>query len=496
MMGKQKQTEPKLFYHGVSLNRRIPQDHPLRKIDRLIDFNFIRSEVAHLYGDVGNPSVDPAVILKLMFLAYYENVNSERLLVKQLSYRMDWLWFCGYDIDEEVPDHSVISKARQRWGSDVFVGFFENILIQCIEAGLVDGEIIHVDASMIDGNASKDSLKCQFRKVSNDLYHELEDNVEPIEPKLEKRVSTTDPDARLGKKYGKVTLGYKDHRAVDDKHGIVTATVTTPANVNDENVLIKVIQEHESNTSSEVKTVAADKAYGIGENYKYLHENGITPCISHRVTNSRCHPDFNHDKFTYDNKNDCYICPAGQKLEHRQYKRNENAVTYIADRKVCQQCQHLKKCVTSKKAGRQIQRNINKGYIDWADNCLTKSERKRLMTRRKYKAEGSFADAANNHGFKRMRFRGIEKAKIQNLMIAAIQNLRKLMRYGGSKPTAQGCNRVQSSIIDINLGRLSRFLGLGRIISQFKSEYSIFKERLPNKRQFKILFKRTASKSY
>jgi len=100
MMGKQQQTEPKLFYHGVSLNRRVPQDHPLRKIDQLVDFNFIRSKVAHLYGDVGNPSVDPAVILKLMFLAYYENVNSERLLVKQLSYRLDWLWFCGYDIDE------------------------------------------------------------------------------------------------------------------------------------------------------------------------------------------------------------------------------------------------------------------------------------------------------------------------------------------------------------------------------------------------------------
>lgn len=496
MMGKQKQTEPKLFYHGISLNRRIPQDHPLRKIGQLVDFNFIRSKVADLYGTVGNPSVDPAVILKLMFLAYYENVNSERALMLQLSLRMDWLWFCEYDIDDPIPDHSVISKARSRWGEDVFAEFFANILNQCINAGLVDGETIHVDASMIDGNASKDSLKPQLRKVSNDLYKKLEDNAEPIEPKLEKRVSTTDPDARLGKKYGKVTLGYKDHRAVDDKHGIVTATLTTPANVNDEKVLTEVIEEHQSNTSTKIKTVATDKVYGTGENYKYLHDNGITPCISHKVNNSRCHPDFNHTKFTYDSKNDCYICPAGQKLEHRQYKRNENAVTYIADRKVCQQCQHLSKCVSSKKAGRQVQRNINKEYIDWADNCLTKSERKRLMTRRKYKAEGSFADAANNHGFKRMRFRGIEKAKIQNLMIAAIQNLRKLMRYAGNKPVAQGCNRVLPLIIDVNLSRLGRFTWLGRIISQFKSEYSIFKERLPNKRQFKILFKRAADKCY
>ncbi len=428
MMGKYKKLEPKLFYHTVSLEERVPQDHPLRLIDQLVEFNFIRKKVAELYGTVGNPSVDPVVILKLMFLAYFENIKSERSLVKQLSYRLDWLWFCGYDLDEEVPNHSVISKARRRWGEDVFTEFFDIILFQCIEAGLVDGEVIHVDSSMIDANASKDSLKCQVRKVSNDLYQELDNNAEPVEPKLQKRASTTDPDARLGKKYGKTTLGYKDHRAVDDKHGVITATVTTPANVNDENVLIEVIEEHQSNTGSEVKVTAADKAYGIGENFKYMHEHDIKPCVSPRITHSRCHRDFDHTKFTYDRKKDCYICPAGKTLKIKHYNRNENAVTYIAERKTCEQCEHINKCVASKVAGRQIQRNINKEHIEWAETCLTKSERKRLMARRKHKAEGSFADATN-HGFKRMRFRGIDKARAQNLLIAAIQNLRKLMRH-------------------------------------------------------------------
>jgi len=132
MLGNQKNLEPKFFYHGVSLERRVPQDHPLRKINQLVDFDFIRSKIADLYGHVGKPSVDPVVIIKLMFLAYYENVKSERALIKQLSFRLDWLWFCGYDIDEEIPNHSIISKARRRWGSDVFTEFFENILIQCI----------------------------------------------------------------------------------------------------------------------------------------------------------------------------------------------------------------------------------------------------------------------------------------------------------------------------------------------------------------------------
>jgi transposase len=359
MMGKPNQLEPKLFYHGVSLGRRIPQDHPLRKIGKLVDFNFISSKVADLYGTRGNKSVDPAVILKLMFLAFYENVKSERVLMSQLPLRLDWLWFCGYDIDDSTPDHSVISKARRRWGMDVFAEFFENILDQCINTGLVDGETIHVDSSMIDADASRGTLKCQFRKISNNLYEELEGTIEPILPKLEKRVSTTDPDARLGRKYGKITLGYKDHRAVDDKHGIVTATVTTPANINDEKVLTEVIDEHKANTGIKVKAVAADKAYGIGENYKHLYEQGITPCISHKRNNSNCDPAFNNDKFLYDNERDCYICPEGRLLKRKQFSANKNSVVYNANRKTCHQCQHFKKCVTSKKSGRQIQRNLN-----------------------------------------------------------------------------------------------------------------------------------------
>jgi len=461
MMGRPNQFEPKLFYHGVSLDRRMPKDHPLRKIKQLVNFDFIRSKVADLYGTRGNESVDPAVILKLMFLLYYENIDSERALARQLPMRMDWLWFCGYDLDDTTPNHSVISKARSRWGDDVFAGFFTNILLQCIDAGLIDGETIHVDSSMIDANASKDSLKCQFRTVGHNLYKKLEDNAEPNEKKLERRVSPTDPDARLGRKYGKTTLGYKDHRAVDDKHGIVTATVTTPANRNDEKVLAEVIYQHRRNTAAKVKTVVADKAYGIGENYKYLHENDITPCISHKrkPCNGR-KSDFNSDKFIYDSRRDCYICPAGNQLKRVQFNRGKNAVIYKADRNTCKQCEHFSECVTGKLTGRQIQRNINQPYIDRADNCLSPYQRKRLMSRRKYKAEGSFADAVNNHGFKRARHRGLEKVRIQNLMIAAIQNLRKLMRYIHRKPAKAAAGLASTLRISADFFAYKPFLPL------------------------------------
>lgn len=464
MMGKPNQLEPKLFYHGVSLDRRMPQDHPLRKIEQLVDFNFIRSKVANLYGTRGNESVDPAVILKLMFLLFYENIKSERALMSQLQLRLDWLWFCGYDLDEKTPDHSVISKARRRWGVEVFTEFFESILSQCVNVGLVDGETIHIDSSTIDANASKETLRCQLRVVGHNLYEKLEDNAESPQ-KLEKHVSTTDPDARLFTKCGKTTLGYKDHRAVDDKHGIVTATVTTPANVHDGKVLAEVVTKHQASTGIKVKTTVADKAYGSGENYKYLYKQGITPCISHPRKNCNRDPAFSNDKFSYNKEQDCYICPVGNRLKRSQFKRDKNATVYKADRKICQQCQHFQKCVTGKSSGRQIQRNANEQYIQWADNCLSRCERKRLMVRRKYKAEGSFADATNNHGFKRSRFRGIEKVRIQNLMIATIQNLRKLMRYIFHKPSLQAPNFALSLRLSANFSRIRSIFAINNSFS-------------------------------
>ena len=442
MLGKPKRTEPKLFYHGVSLERRMPNEHPLRKIKQLVDFDFVRSQVADLYGTKGNESVDPAIILKLMFLLFYEKIKSERALMRQLPLRLDWLWFCDYDLDEDTPDHSVLSKARSRWGPEVFESFFMNILEQCIKAGLVDGQTIHIDSGTIAANADINKVRAQFRKISEEVTGKL-DTIEPSQTetygdddqqdKLDKRVNPSDPDARIGRKYGKSTLGYKDHRVVDDKHGIVTTTITTAANVRDDKVLKQAVHTHQANTSTKPRNVTADKIYGTIENYKFLHAKGSRACISHQRYGSKRAGIFSHDMFIYDKRNDCFICPAGQKLSRYDHKApNGNRWRYRAERSKCEQCKYFSECVTSRIYGRQVDRNVDIEYIEWADNYLPKYERKYLMARRQYKAEGSFADAANNYGFKRARWRGLDKMKIQNLMIASIQNLGKLLRYGNN----------------------------------------------------------------
>jgi len=428
MIGKKQQSEPKLFYHGISLDRRISQDHPLRRIRNTVDFDFIRERVAPLYGTTGNPSVDPVVLLKLMFLLFYENVKSERALMEQLPLRLDWLWFCGYDLDDATPNHSVLSKARRRWGVEVFAEFFQNILEQCINAGLVDGQTIHLDSSMIDANAGKDTLQVQLRFVGSDLYEQLEQDSES-EP-LAQKASPVDPDARLGKKYSQTTLGYKDHRTVDDKKGIITSTTTTPANVSDNHVLPAAVETHEANTGRTVKMTVADKIYGTLDNYEYLYERGCMACIPHQKHGRIETGKFSHDQFTYDPKRDCFICPAGQRLERYDQQRPRDGIgwRYRAARSICEACSFFSQCVSSKTCGRQVVRNVRAPYRQWADECLSASERKCLMAHRRAKAEGSFADATNNHGFKRARWRGLPMVEIQNVLIAATQNLRKLLR--------------------------------------------------------------------
>ena len=137
MMG-QPQPQKDLFSYRIDLDQRVRPDHPLRAIKAAVDFTFVRDQVAHCYGYNGNESVPPEVILKLMFLLFYDNLASERELMRVLPERLDYLWFLDFGLDDPIPDHSVLSKARKRWGAAVFEQFFVRTVGQCVAAGLVD----------------------------------------------------------------------------------------------------------------------------------------------------------------------------------------------------------------------------------------------------------------------------------------------------------------------------------------------------------------------
>src|SRR6185436_1286320 len=136
MMGTQS-SERSLFSYSVNLDKRVRPDNPLRRFAAVLDLDWVRREVAGCYGKKGNISVDPVVLVKMMLLLFLDNVPSERELMEVIAERMDYLWFLGYGLDDEIPNHSVLSKARARWGPEVFKRLFLRTNEQCVAAGLV-----------------------------------------------------------------------------------------------------------------------------------------------------------------------------------------------------------------------------------------------------------------------------------------------------------------------------------------------------------------------
>src|SRR5208283_3591608 len=159
MMGTQsRERQPALFAYHIDLERRVGADHLLRQVSAILDLSFVLPAVRHLYGRSGHVSLDPRVVMKLMLLLFLYDIPSERELMEQLRVRLDWLWFLGFDLESPIPDHSVLSKARARWGEKVFEKLFVRIVEQCVGAGLVNGRLLHVDSTIVKAQASKNSV--------------------------------------------------------------------------------------------------------------------------------------------------------------------------------------------------------------------------------------------------------------------------------------------------------------------------------------------------
>jgi transposase len=468
MMGQQSSPEPKLFYYDLRLEDRVPADHLLRQIRARVDFDFVSQLVQDRYGVNGHVSVPPPVILKLMLLLFLYDVASERELLRALPYRLDWLWFLGYDLDSVVPDHSVLSKARSRWGVAMFETVFARGVSQCVTAGLVNGRKIHVDGSLVDANASNNSickgsepLMRQLRGVLRGEMNKLDEPV-AVEPPQERSgakryyqpenrglVSTTDPDAAVVRKNALPPRArYKHHRAVDDQCGVITAVETTPGQVEENAKLMDLVDQHEQHTARKVETVVADQQYGTTDNFRACHERDL---ISHMADLSLAtlqsparQEIFGMDRFVYDAATDTYRCPAGQRLTRRKHRHVRRAYEYACRAQVCRLCPMRDRCTRADGTARTIKRHENQEAIDAAKAQAHSHAAYRDRRRRKWLMEGSFADATTHHGFKRARWRRLWRQKIQDLLIATVQNLRTLIRHGGRRGVKNASNALSN----------------------------------------------------
>lgn len=507
MMGKQPPQVPKPCYYDWCLEDRIPPDHLLRKVRTQVDFDFTYDLVRPYYGVKGNVSVPPPVLLKLMLLLFLYDVPSERELLRALPYRLDWLWFLGYDLDSTIPDHSVLSKARSRWGPEVFETIFVRGVSQCVQAGLVNGRKIHLDGSLVDANASNNSVckgpQVLIERLKKELRGEIAKREEPepssqtqekpaagapvpsreasacrtpttpsqpadtaaapgsqasapscptvppappasgtkkyYKPKNRSLVSTTDPDAAVVRKgpYGP-RARYKNHRAVDDLCGVVTAVVTTAGDVEENAKLMDLVDQHEQNTGGRTETVVADMQYGTVDNFRACQQRGLHSHMADLSLSQANQPRkqgiFGLEQFLYEAKSDTYCCPAGQTLTRRKHKKQRQAYEYACAASTCQACALRPQCTRAKGTARTIKRHYDQEAIDAAREQSHSRAAQRDRRRRKWRMEGSFGDAATHHGFKRARWRRLWRQRIQDLLIATVQNLRTLLRHAGRRP--------------------------------------------------------------
>ena len=157
MMGEKTFT-PKRVYQ-LDWERRIPPDHLLRRVAQVVDFSFVRRLTARFYSHTGKPGVDPVVLFKMVLLGYLYGITSERRLAEELRLNLAFMWFVGYDLDESTPDHSVLSKARRRFGITLYQAFFAEIVRQCGQAGLLCGDRLFIDSTLAQANADDAVLR-------------------------------------------------------------------------------------------------------------------------------------------------------------------------------------------------------------------------------------------------------------------------------------------------------------------------------------------------
>jgi transposase len=463
-----------------SLEDLVPPDSFYRHLEAKLDLDFVRDLVHDTYRERGRPSVDPRVFFKLQLVMFFEGIRSERELVRVAADRLSVRWYLGYDLDEELPDHSSLTRIRKRYGLAIFRRFFEAIVEQCREAGLIWGKELYFDATQVKANASLDSIAPRFaveahlgELFTGDVTDETgsaEDERRPIElptpisaPERDQlgqanearhdwlarngtpdrgivrygyrrrsdfEASTTDPDAALmALKKGGLHFGYHDHYAVDGgKARIILEVLVTPADVMENQPFLDMLWRACFRWQIHPRQVTGDTTYGTVENIVEVENQQIRAYVP--LPDWERTAFYGASRFTYEPERDEYRCPNGQVLRRRKTKHTEGVVVYRAEAATCNACP-LKAACTDSKRGRQVQRSVYAEYLDRVQAYHQTPAYEKAMAKRSVWVEPLFGEAKDWHGLGRFRLRRLWKVNIEALLIATGQNLKRLLRKRG-----------------------------------------------------------------
>ena len=481
MQGK-KHYQEKLFTQ-FSLSGRVPEHNFYRRLKEVIDLRWLYKRTKRYYGSEGQKSIDAVVFFKLILIGYLENLGSDRRIIQTAKMRLDMLYFLGYDIDEELPWHSTLSRTRQLYSEEVFKQLFRKVLSQCIDKGMVSGRRQAVDSVPVKANASMSSLKrkevlkdgedyaatIQGEDDSSDdensdhrVSAEKQKSVEQHHAWKEKaykgmpgrrkqneegsgeeeqylpkfvsnhtHYSITDGDARVSVKPGKPRqLNYHAQVSVDTASHIITNMEAHGADKKDSQCLPSVLLHTIKNLTGEgliVEELLADAGYSSGEALKALEQNNIIGYIPNfgQYKNSR-------EGFSYNKEGDYYQCSRGVKLPFKRIKDSHEGAyrmrVYRSSSKDCGTCPLRSVCI-GKSDFKKIEDTVDKPYYDRMYERLQTAKAKRMKKIRSSTVEPVLGTLVNFLAMRRVNTRGLGQANKCMLMAAVAYNLKKLLNY-------------------------------------------------------------------
>jgi Transposase and inactivated derivatives len=484
MQGK-KDIFPKLFY-SLSLDTLVPQDDFYRKLNKSIDLRFLYQQTQSYYGSEGQSSIDPVVFFKICMIGYLNNIVSDRTLIRFCADSLSLRLYLGYDLDEELPWHSTISRTRKLFGEEVFLSLFQEVLRLCCEKGMVSGKRQAVDSAFVKANASMDSL------LEKEVLDDVEKYAEELEGNSEFKVSSakkkqveqhhkwkeknyetmpgtaykggktdengnefrskylsnhthyspTDPDARISTKPGKPrNLNFFGQVGVDTKKHVITGATADFADKRDSQCLEKITEQMLENLQQNhinMDELLADTGYSSGEALKYLEEKKINGYI----------PNFGQykperDGFIFNQEKNQYECLQGNRAvlpyKNTRLDRGYNKMIYRSSEKDCKSCPLRTACCGEKSKFKKISHSEFYQEYQRQHDKLKKNEKyaKRMSRLRSSTVEPVLGTLLNFMGMKKIYARGIEQAEKHVLMASLCYNLKKMLKWQTKKVQIQ-----------------------------------------------------------
>ena len=442
MMGRQTVDQSQLFYL-FNLERRIPERHLLRRINPTVTriLAEFREKLEPFYSEIGRPSIDPELMIRMLIVGYCYGLRFERKLCEEVELHLAYRWFCRLDLDDEVPDHSTFSVNRHgRFrDSDLFRQIFEAVVRACMNAGLVKGEAFAVDASVMEADASRYHGKApdeidwsvperQTRAVAEFLG--APDDEDPdADRKVPKVISPVDPcSAWTAKANKRVQFGYGLNYLIDIEHAVIVDVEATPARTYDEVAATRMmIERTEQTLGLKPDRLAADTAYGTGKFLGWLVGTGITPQIPVWDKSDREDGTFSRSDFRFDRERNVYVCPADKLLKTTGNVGADHMIRYRASKRDCAGCSLKPRCCPNTPS-RKVTRDLHEDARDHARSFIGTPEFDKSRDERK-KVEMRFAHLKTHHRFERMRLRGLSGARDEFHLAAIVQNLKTLAKH-------------------------------------------------------------------